>query len=285
MATAGGLIIGAVGLGSLYSTCVDCYCVFRKIRAFDRDYEYLASKLKTEGALLMRWGERIGLLSGDIRDIDPKLHDPWTKEAVAGVLSCIEMLLTDTEKFRTTYGLTPHGRSDRIVRTRSSSSKQGRRDSQTQTWPSDSIRPERKQVNVLRKFHWSILDQEKFCDLISELRELVQRLNELAPPSRDAPECRVVSNGISGLSGLSSGSERGDRKQHKHREGTSRIVNDTRKQDSPLAIMPPPYRHSDRGWTIHPKSHVEEIAPPRKIKVWHVEDPDNYTTYRYYRVT
>src|SRR5437868_4919782 len=110
MATAGGLVIGAVGLGALYSTCVDCYRVFHKIRAFDRDSGYLSSKLKTEGALLMRWVGRVGLLSGSRRDIDSQLYDPWTRKAVAEILFCIEVLLTDMEKLQTSYALTPQGR-------------------------------------------------------------------------------------------------------------------------------------------------------------------------------
>jgi hypothetical protein len=285
MATAGGLIIGAVGLGSLYSTCVECYCVFHKMRAFDRDSEYLASKLETEGALLMRWGERVGLLSGHRLDVDPQLHDPWTKKAVAGVLFCIEMLLTNTEKLQTTYGLIPYECSSGITGTRASSRKNGSRNSETQTRPSEMIRLERKSVNILRKFHWSILDKEKFNDLINELRDLVQRLNELAPPKRDGSDRRVDDEGVLGLSRLSGGSERGDPGQREHRKGTSHILDDTRNQDKSLAIMPPLYRSSSRALVVRPKGYVEEIAQPENKQARRDDNDGSYRIYRYYRVT
>jgi hypothetical protein len=282
MATAGGLIIGAVGLGSLYSTCVECYCVFHKIRAFDRDSEYLGSKLKTEGALLMQWGDRVGLLSGNKRDIDPQLHDPWMREAVAEILGCIEILLTDTKKLQTTYGLIPHERSCEAIGAGALDSKQARPHVRTHTRPSANIRLERKQVNILRKFHWSIIDQEKFNDLITELRDLVQRLNDLAPPKSDAPESRTVGQSIPGLPGFGGGSERGYCTQHQHREGASRAYEDPRKQDEPRTIMAPPCRSSGRALVMRPK--VDEITRTQNTQV-QGEDDGSYKIYRYYRIT
>jgi hypothetical protein len=285
MATVGGLVIGAVGLGTLYSTCVDCYCVFHKIRAFDRDSEYLASKLETEGALLMRWGERVGLLSGQKRNVDSQLHDLWTKKAVAGVLHCIEILLTDTDKLQTTYGLIPHDRSVGIIGARAASGQQGRCYPQTQVQPSEMIRPEGKRVNILRKFHWSILDKEKFSDLINDLRDLVQRLNELAPPKSNVSDCRVVSKSVPGAPKPNGSSERGDRSEREHREGTSRILGTPRKQDKQLAILPTTYRSPGQAMVIRPKGYVEEIPQPQSIQVRRDDEDSSCKIYRYYRVT
>ena len=285
MATAGGLIIGAVGLGSLYTTCVECYTVFHKIRAFNRDSGYLASKLETENALFRRWGERVGLLSGDTRAIDPRLREPWTRKAVEGVLSCVHILLTDTDKFQTTYGLVPFAPTEALSQTNPSSSKHERRYPQPQSWPSEVIRPERKHIKVLRKFHWSILDQEKFSDLITELRDHVQRLEELVPPKGDAPESRAVKYGIPELSRSSGGSERGDRIQRIHRKEIFRILPDSRKQKKQLELMPPAYQWSDQALTMRPNPYIGEIVRPLTKEIWHIEDRDNHTTHRYYRIT
>jgi hypothetical protein len=282
MATAGGLIIGAVGLGSLYSTCVECYCVFHKMRAFDRDSEYLGSKLRTEGVLLMRWGDHAGLLSGNKRDIDPQLHDPWMREAVAEILFRIEMLLTDTEKLQTTYGLIPHERGYEVIGAGAPNSKQGHQDARTHARPSEAIRPDRKRVNILRKFHWSILDKEKFNDPIDELRDLVQRLNDLAPPKSDVSDFRAVGQSIPGLPGLGGGSERGCRTQRQHPQGTSRAYEDTRKQNESRTIMYRPSRSSGRALVMPPK--VDEIAQTHNTHVQR-EDDGSYKIYRYYRVT
>src|SRR2546421_1870230 len=240
MATAGGLVIGAVGLGALYSTCVECYCVFHKIRAFDRDSGYLSSKWKTEGAILMRWGDRVGLLSGSRRDIDSQLYDPWTRKAVAEILFCIEVLLTDMEKLQTSYGLIPHGRIYEVVGAEGSNKRPGFPYARPHPQPSDNIRQGQKRVNILRKFHWSILDKEKFSDLIMELRDLVQRLNDLVRPTSDLADFRTASQRIPAIPGFDGDSERGYRPQPQYCEGDSRAFDVTRKQCESHSIMPPP---------------------------------------------
>src|SRR3954464_2160910 len=123
MADPGALVIGVVGLGALYSTAVECFTVFRKIRAFDRDYDFLASRLWTEQALLMRWGQRMGLLTGKMRDVDPQLQYLYTKQAVSGVLYCIEILLTDTKRFQTADGRGPNQPSHKVADAASSKNK------------------------------------------------------------------------------------------------------------------------------------------------------------------
>jgi hypothetical protein len=281
MADPGGLIIGVVGLGALYSTCVECFSVFRKIRAFDRDYEFLASRLWTEKALLMRWGQRMGLLTGNMRDIDPQLQDPYTKQAVAGVLFCIEILLTDTKKFQTTYGLVPRQRHGKEADAASSKNMQVRHYSHSQVWLSHNIVPERKQVNLVRKFHWSILDREKFRDLIDELRELVQRLEELAP----APEPQVAEKEASPRAQSSDRDERSGRRRPEHRESAREVEYDIWERERPLAIMPAKTSSSTRALITQPNSCVEEIAPRHSREIWYDDEPGSYTTHRYYKIT
>jgi hypothetical protein len=282
MADPGSLVIGVVGLGALYSTCVECFGVFHKIRAFDRDYDFLASKLWTEQALLMRWGQRMGLLTGRMRDIDPQLHDPFTKDAVAGVLYCIEVLLTDTKKFQTTYGLVPNQRSGTVADAVSSNNKKVRHYSHSQVWLSDSIVPERKQVNLVRKFHWSILDREKFRDLIDELRELVQRLEELAP----APEPQVAAeSGVSPRPRSRGRDDRSGRRQPEHRELARGVECDIGKRERPFAMMPAQASSSNRALIMRPKSCVTEIPQWHDKEIWLDDEPGGHTTYRYYRIT
>lgn len=150
------------------------------------------------------------------------------------------------------------------------------------TRPSETIRLERKRVNVLRKFHWSILDKEKFIDLINELRDLVQRLNDLAPPKSDVSDFRTVGQSIPGLPGLGGGSEHGCRTQRQHPQGTSRAYEDTRRQNEPRTIMHRPSRSSGRALVMQPK--VDEIGQTQNTQVQR-EDDGSYKIYRYYRVT
>jgi hypothetical protein len=255
--------------------------IFRKIRAFGRDYDFLASRLWTEQALLMRWGQRMGLLTGKMRDIDPQLQDAYTKEAVAGVLYCIETLLTDTKKFRTTYGLVPNQRSGKVADAVPSNNKKVRHYSHSQVWLSDSIVPERKQVNIVRKLRWSILDREKFRDLIDELRELVQRLEELAP----APEPQVAESGVTPRPRSRDRDDRSARTQPEHRELAREVEYGIGKRERPFAMMPAQAPSSNRVLTIQPKSCVNEIAQWYNKEIWCDDEPGSYTTYRYYRIT
>ena len=281
MADPGGLVIGVFGLGALYSTCVECFSVFHKIRAFDRDYDFLASRLRTEQALLMRWGQRMGLLTGKMRDIDPQLQDPYTKDAVAGVLHCIEILLTDTKKFQTTYGLVPNRRSGKVADAASPNDKKVRRYSHSQVWLSDSVVPERKQVNFVRKFHWSILDKEKFRDLIDELRELVGRLEELAP----APEPRIAEMGASPRPRSRDRDDRSGRRRPEHCESARGVDYDIGKRERPFAIMPAKSPSPSRALITQPKSCVKEIARRHSEEIWRDDEPGSYTTYHYYQIT
>lgn len=281
MTDPGSLVIGVVGLGALYSTCVECLSVFRKIRTFDRDYDFLASRLWTEQALLMRWGQRMGLLTEKMQDIDPQLQDPYTKEAVAGVLYCIEILLTDTKRFQTTYGLLPNQRSRKVADAVSSNNEKVRHYSHSQVWLSDSIVPERKQVNLVRKFHWSILDKEKFRDLINELRELVQRLEELAP----APEPQVAERRVSPRPRPRDGDDRSGRRRPGYRESAREIEYDVGERERPFAIMPAKAPSSSRALITQPKSCVKEIAQRHSKEIWLDDELGSYTTYRYYKIT
>ena len=148
--------------------------------------------------------------------------------------------------------------------------------------PSDNIRQGQKRVNILRKFHWSILDKEKFSDLITELRDLVQRLNDLVRPTSDLADFRTASQRIPAIPGFDGDSERGYRPERQHCEGDSRAFDVTRKQGESHSIMPPPSPPSSQTLVIQPK--VDEIAHNQNTRIQR-EGDGSYRIYRYYRIT
>jgi hypothetical protein len=210
------------------------------------------------------------------------LYDSWTREAVAEILFCIEVLLTDMEKLQTTYGLTPHGRIYGVVGEEGSKKRPGFPDARPHPRPSENIGQGQKRVNILRKFHWSILDKEKFSDLITELRELVQRLNDLVPPTSDVADFRTVSQRIPAIPGFDGDGERGYRPQRQNCEGDTRAFDVTRKQGDSRSIMPPPSPLPSRALVIQPK--VDEIAHTQNTRIQR-EGDGSYRIYRYYRIT
>jgi len=136
-------------------------------------------------------------------------------------------------------------------------------------------------VNLVRKFHWSILDKEKFRDLIDELRELVQRLEELAP----APEPQVAEMGVSPRPRSGDREDQSGRRRPEHRESARQVEYDIGKRERPFAIMPARAPSPNRLLIRQPKSCVKEIAQRHGKEIWGDDEPGSYTTYRYYKIT
>src|SRR5437764_9305877 len=186
------------------------------------------------------------------------------------------------EKLQTSYGLIPHGRIYEVVGAEGSNKRPGFPYARPHPQPSDNIRQGQKRVNILRKFHWSILDKEKFSDLITELRDLVQRLNDLVRPTSDLADFRTASQRIPAIPGFDGDSERGYRPERQHCEGDSRAFDVTRKQGESHSIMPPPSPPSSQTLVIQPK--VDEIAHNQNTRIQR-EGDGSYRIYRYYRIT
>ncbi|MCJ1381186.1 hypothetical protein MMC17_004295 [Xylographa soralifera] len=167
-----GIVIGAVALASLFTDCIECLDYIDVAQSFDRDYNILLTKLDIEKQRLLIWGESYGLL--DDKTVDRTHHDSTRTEAtVKRFLITIHMIFTDTDKMEEKYGLQYSGSSSppgnslhRAPFTRYAStihkSKVGKSSSSN-------------------KFSWAIQDRSKFSAMITDLKDLIDGLENIVP--------------------------------------------------------------------------------------------------------
>jgi Prion-inhibition and propagation len=100
-----GLVLGAARLAGLFSACLDCFALIDSGHTHGRDLEILLTKLDVEKTRLLQWGDAVGLLSSYPRSRNTLLDVDHTRSMIERVLNCIFMLLTDTDKLRSKYGM------------------------------------------------------------------------------------------------------------------------------------------------------------------------------------
>ncbi|MCJ1393892.1 hypothetical protein MMC18_006768 [Xylographa bjoerkii] len=183
-----GLVIGAVALASLSSDCIECLEYIDVAHSFNRDYNVLLTKLDIEKQRLLIWGESYGLL--DDRPVGQTHHDNTTREpTVKRVLTTIRMIFTDTDKMEERYRLRHRGSSrppgnslHRAPFTRYAStihkSNAGKRSSPN-------------------KFSWAIQDRNKFSAMITDLKDLIDGLENIVPEDKTKRQQLITKDIIS----------------------------------------------------------------------------------------
>lgn len=182
MTEAIGLLLGLAGL---YSSCIDAFDQIRAARSFARDYEILSTRFDVRKARFLQWGDGVGLLCDAHDGRHPHLDSPSLRPAVERVLHCIKMLLTDTEKFQTKYGIQeeaypePLGDNTSMCATISSR----RRDLFKASYAQFLTRTLEIQrgTSLARKTRWAITGREDFERLISDLDRMIEDLYKLIP--------------------------------------------------------------------------------------------------------
>ena len=182
MAEAIGFILAVAGL---YSSCVDAFDQIRAARSFGRDYEILSTRFDVRKARFLQWGDGVGLLH-EVKDgRHPHLDDPYIRPAVEQVLHCIRMLLTDTEGFKSKYGLqetpeegilTQDTSTDALISGR-------RRDLFRVSYDKFQARIRKKQKgsSLIAKTQWAITGRNDFQNLVSDLDGMIEDLYKLVP--------------------------------------------------------------------------------------------------------
>jgi hypothetical protein len=190
--------LSVASLAALYSNCVACFSAFKSCQSFERDHKILVTKLDVEKTILLQWGDRVGLISGRKRDLDPRLYEKRTNAAIAQVLRCIEMLLTDTDKLEKTYGLKPDrngpssARADMVSRHRMKNFERSHPEYESR------VRYSRRDVNIVTKMRWAISDRNKFGSLVNEIRGFVSSLDRLIPTSQKI-KLRLIEEDLNAL--------------------------------------------------------------------------------------
>ena len=176
MAEASGLVIGAIAMASLFSTCIDLFDRFELGRNHAYDYEMACTKMCLLKARLSEWGVSLNLeVPG--REC-PALRRHWTEEqdVVGRSLFGIKEIFENASLLAEKYKLTPE-RSGTFKNSILHRSKQAESD-----FPEpDSPRSTETRWSHLRKRTvWAIHDKKKFDTFIENLSFLIENLERVS---------------------------------------------------------------------------------------------------------
>ena len=182
---AAGLAIGAVGLASMFSICVQCFDVVEVGRNLGEDYELMIVKLSIEKRRLMIWGEAVGVLRPD-EDRDALLDEPDTRALVEQILLNISRLFGDAENLKNRYGLEERSEASTSVAltVEGSTICASRFEASSFIQFQRRIFTHRKTKGVLSKTKWAIRDNAKFSKLLGDLKDLNDGLNAITTSAR-----------------------------------------------------------------------------------------------------
>lgn len=179
------LTIGAVALASLFSLCVQCFDLIDVASNLGIDYEILLVKLSIEKRRLMIWGEAVGILRPD-EDRDLLLDDPDTRVLVKRILENVQKLFHDADALRSKYGLEKASENA----ARQTATVEGSIIC-TSLFETSSFVQFQKRVagyhqkaGLMSKTRWAIRDNGKFTSLITNLKDLLDGLDQITTSAR-----------------------------------------------------------------------------------------------------
>ncbi|KAK8015898.1 aaa family atpase protein [Apiospora marii] len=181
----------ALGIASLFTTCVDCFELVQSGRYLGQEYHLLETKFINQRIRLVAWGKACGFTdpNGYDRQIDEnkEVHD-----AIESSLLHLISLLRDGDKLKRKYGLRD------ADQTASGIPSPNALLNAPQTWPllaggqsavasltqklakfRERTKATQQQANLRSKARWAIKDKDKFADLVQHLRDLIEDLEGL----------------------------------------------------------------------------------------------------------
>jgi hypothetical protein len=175
MAEASGLVIGAIAMASLFSTCIDLFDRFELGRNYAYDYEIACTKMCLLKARLSDWG--ISLNLGVPGRECPALRQHWMEEqdVVGRSLFGIKEIFENASLLAEKYKLIPErpGIVKNVILHRP---KQAESDSTEQNSPKCT---ETRWSQLRKRTVWAIHDKQKFDTFIENLSFLIENLEKV----------------------------------------------------------------------------------------------------------
>ncbi|KAK8091809.1 hypothetical protein PG997_002170 [Apiospora hydei] len=182
----------ALGIASLFTTCIDCFELIQSGRYLGQEYHLLETKFVNQRIRLVAWGKACGFTdpNGYDRQID---ENKEVRDAIEASLLHLISLLQDGDKLTRKYGL-------RHADAENQAGGPGPNSlvlHSSHTWPlqlgqsavsslaqklarfRERTRSTQQQANLWAKASWAIKDKDKFADLVQHLRDLVEDLEGL----------------------------------------------------------------------------------------------------------
>lgn len=200
MATAAGLVVGAVGLAGLFGQAVQCFNMLQLGVARNYDTLVLHQKLDNQKARFLIWGESINLNAPSrASDLD---HRPLVQDSIMNTMTLIISLFTASDQLRGRYGLVLLHEPNGAVLQSGESHKPFRRLLHRFSVSLDvrrsQSRPQTQRGNAAR---WVIVDRSQFLALVADLRELIDDLECLTRSAETTARSRdIISRELETLS-------------------------------------------------------------------------------------
>ncbi|KAM4063698.1 ankyrin repeats (3 copies) domain-containing protein [Hirsutella rhossiliensis] len=164
---AAGLAIGAVGLISLFNSCLDALDRIDSFREFGRETQYLQNQLDSARLRLRQWGDAVGLERGKLS----KCHHDLLDDSETFALIQETLIIIEQECFETEE---PQGKDHDLKFCKHEDDYKGRY-------------RQAHNPSFRRKLGWSLRRKEKRTGQIQRVRSLVQNLYDLIPPEHSSP--------------------------------------------------------------------------------------------------
>src|SRR6266576_365742 len=178
----------AIGVVSLWKTCVEIFEVIDSGRKYGMEHEILRVKLEVERIRLVTWGGAVGLSEVEHGRPSPhsaRLNQDDVRAAVLRLLGCIQHVFENTKRLQDSYGLRP------VTSTPDQADDEGRpTQSQLILGPifqrsyktlRDLAKNRQRGTPLHKKTTWAIHDKKKFGEMVSEIKGFNDNLESLFP--------------------------------------------------------------------------------------------------------
>lgn len=181
-----GVAIGAVGLISLFSTCIEGFQLVEKGKYLGKDFDLLETKFGNQRLRLKAWGQACGLTDSEFDDYDSRLDEAELRSNIERTLNHIMITLQNQELLKNKYGLKEH----QVIERRFYLADQETAPIHWMhlnpaTWRDKfydfkhRIDKTQHQASFSAKARWAIGDKKKFAELVDDLKDLIDGLEGL----------------------------------------------------------------------------------------------------------
>jgi len=187
MAEAAGLVVGAVGLTAIFTTCIDCFEYVQLGRNFGKDYQRSLLKLDIAKLRLSRWADAVDESRNQYQvSVGTPAEAEKVKETLGEIVACFADAEKVSQRFKT--------KSNNAIRLQVY-------DVDTDLEPDlrtmhDKMRDlalkRQRRSTVRQKAAWALYEKKHFDRLISDVVELVNGLVQLFPATQQRQNELVV---------------------------------------------------------------------------------------------
>ncbi|OTB06937.1 hypothetical protein M426DRAFT_318309 [Hypoxylon sp. CI-4A] len=196
MAEAFGIVSGAVGIASVFSTCVECFDYIQIGRRFGKDFQTQQLTLSLLKLRLSRWGEAVHI------NEDEQLGQPESArgnvELAKNTLFQILLLLADSEKVSKRYRLTAKVGEDLSSL---SSADMGAKISALDNRMRALAAKRQKYTGLGKLTRWALYDKEHYSRLVEDITKLLENLELVFSVSEANDHAQLAQRDIEQVSG------------------------------------------------------------------------------------